>query len=149
MDANVTLMEPEIGTEYHDYGENAQLLSFKCISKIVSVQKYKFISRLECGSFLRRVQFLCRLIWTIKHQVFDLESLVREVETSVKRNSSKAHVLSTQNHTEQNHTFGISFDLERTVKVDVTHGFHVLRTFFSRLVDKSEFCNFSQQGDTV
>ena len=75
--------------------------------------------------------------------------MVRVDGTSVKRNSSKAHVQSTQNHTEQNHTFGISFDLERTVKVDVTHGFHVLRTFFSRLVDKSEFCNFSQQDDTV
>ena len=70
-------------------------------------------------------------------------------ETSVKRNSSKAHVQSTQNHTEQNHTIGISFDLKRTVKVDVTHGLNVLRTFFSRLAVKSEFENFSQQSYTV
>ena len=51
MDANGTFMEPDIGTEYHDYGENAQLLSFKCISKSISVQKYKFIQRLEWAWF--------------------------------------------------------------------------------------------------
>ena len=65
-----------------------------------------------------------------------------------KRNSSKAHVQSTKNHTEQNHTIGISFDLKRTVKVDVTHGLNVLRTFFSRLVVESEFRNLSQQSYT-
>ena len=55
MDANGTFMEPDIGTEYHDYGENAQLLSFKCISKSISVQKYKFIQRLEWAIILNDV----------------------------------------------------------------------------------------------
>jgi len=57
---------------------------------------------------------------------------------SVKRNSIKAHIEST----DQNHTLDISFDLKRTVKADVKHGFDVLRTFFSRLVIESKFSNF-------
>ena len=52
-------------------------------------------------------------------------------------NSSKAHIESK----DQNHTLDISFNLKRTVKADVKHGFDIIKTLFSRIVIKSEFWN--------
>jgi len=68
-----------------------------------------------------------------------LRSEWKTVKWSEKRNSSKAHVEST----DQNHTLDISFDLKRTVKADVKHGFDVLRTLFSRFVIEKMFWNYA------